>query len=434
MRVLVLSQDALGREMGGNAIRAYELARVLTAHASVALASPAIDGGAHELLARAAIEPFVFDPEQPRSLQAQLAGADVLLTPPQNPVINRQLARSRARVVYDLYDPKPLQLLEAFAGAHGVTRRYWSRIAADHVMEALRVGDYLLCASERQRDLWIGMMLAGGLITPSLYSRDPALRSLIDVVPFGVPAQPPHSGGDGPFELLAGLERDAELVLWNGGLWNWLDPAGAVEAMARVVQQRPRARLVFMGRAPLERHQAAAAAAARTRARELGLLERVVFFNERWVPYEQRAPWLLAAHCALSLHADHLETRFSFRTRLLDCLWAGLPVVCTAGDELAQLVAARALGASVVPGDADAAALAIVGVLESGRAAYAEALAGAAGEYAWPRVAAPLISYVCGDQARRPRRAAAFASPGRWARAGATRLLRASLRWLRRLS
>src|SRR5207245_1405695 len=137
--------------------------------------------------------------------------------------------------------------------------------------------------------------------------------------------------------------------------------------------------------------------------------------------------------CALSLHADHLETRFSFRTRLLDCLWAGLPVVCTAGDELAELVAARGLGAAVAPGDVDGAAAAIVGVLERGRAPYAEALACAAGEYSWPRVAAPLISYLRSSPPRRPRRAALLASPGRWARAGATRLARTSLRGLRRL-
>ena len=52
----------------------------------------------------------------------------------------------------------------------------------------------------------------------------------------------------------------------------------------------------------------------------------------------KRADWLLEADCAISTHEDHLETRFAFRTRLLDCFWSALPVVCTGGDELADLV------------------------------------------------------------------------------------------------
>ena len=46
------------------------------------------------------------------------------------------------------------------------------------------------------------------------------------------------------------LGTDAEVVIWNGGLWNWLDPETAVRAVARLAERRPRARLVFMGTAP----------------------------------------------------------------------------------------------------------------------------------------------------------------------------------------
>jgi hypothetical protein len=73
-----------------------------------------------------------------------------------------------------------------------------------------------------------------------------------------------------------------------------------------------------------------------------------VIFNDTWVPYEHRDGWLMAADCALSTHLEHLETRFSSRTRLLDCFWARLPIVCTGGDELADRVERENLGA-VVP-------------------------------------------------------------------------------------
>jgi glycosyltransferase involved in cell wall biosynthesis len=340
------------------------------------------------------------------------------------------LRRSGARIVYDLYDPKPLQLLEALSSAGGLTQRYWSRVALDHVMDALSRGDRLICASERQRDLWIGAMLGAGLISPGLYAVDPTLRDLIDVVPFGVPDMLPHADHDGPRERFAALERTDEIVLWNGGLWNWLDPVCAIDAIAEVVETRPQARLVFMGRAPQDGHQGRSAAAARTRAEQLGLLDRVVFFNDVWVPYHQRADWLLAADCALSMHIEHLETRFAFRTRLLDCFWSGLPVVCTEGDELAEQIVRQQLGVSIAQRDPQSAAAAILEVLANGREAYREPLARAAAAYRWPAVAAPLVRYVAELADRRSRRSPRRTPPGRWSRAALTRAGRAVLRRL----
>jgi glycosyltransferase involved in cell wall biosynthesis len=139
---------------------------------------------------------------------------------------------------------------------------------------------------------------------------------------------------------------------------------------------------------------ARATAEARSLARELGLLDRTVFFNDDWVPYEERANWLLEASCALSAQLDHLESRFAFRTRLLDCFWAGLPVVCTTGDDLAELVELEQLGATAPPGSPEALAIAIERVLERGRQAYAEPLRRAAERHAWPRVAAPLRRWI----------------------------------------
>ena len=50
------------------------------------------------------------------------------------------------------------------------------------------------------------------------------------------------------------------------------------------------------------------------------------------------------ADLGVSAHRDHLEARYAHRTRLLDYLWAGLPVVATRGDALAELVDRERLG------------------------------------------------------------------------------------------
>jgi glycosyltransferase involved in cell wall biosynthesis len=429
-KALLVTLDELGEEIGGNAIRSAELASLLTAHAEVTLAAP---GSNPSWLSRVRYVPF--EPANPRSLRPELAAADVIVTPPQGPLFNAWLRRSPARVVYDVYDPHPLEALETYAEVSSARARLWSTVALDQLLEALHTGHHFMCASERQRDLLIGMLLAARLIGRPEYRRDPTLRTLIDVVPFGVPEAPPRRvPGAGVTTRFEAIGADDEVILWNGGIWNWLDPETAIRAVARLAERRSRVRLVFMGRPPLQRQGSETARAAQELAAELGILDRIVFFNDRWVPYADRDSWLMDAACALSTQQDHLEARYSFRTRLLDCFWAGLPVVCTQGDELSERVSREDLGASVPPGDVAATAAALEGVLERGRSDYARRLEQVAAEYRWSRIASPLIRYVTSRDPSTPpgrRLAARASSPVRRARALAIRLGRGSLARLR---
>ncbi len=52
-------------------------------------------------------------------------------------------------------------------------------------------GDFFLCASEKQRDFWLGSSRRLGRVNPRVYDDDESLRSLIDVVPFGFPDDAP---------------------------------------------------------------------------------------------------------------------------------------------------------------------------------------------------------------------------------------------------
>jgi glycosyltransferase involved in cell wall biosynthesis len=388
--VLFITGDVVGSEMGGNAIRAFELARTVGRHAPVVLAAPTGSGDPPPDVTR---EPY--DPARPVALRPLIEAADVIVTPPQGAVATSWLRRSDAVLVYDLYDPTALEALEIHAGASPARRRFWATLAVDQLLDALHLGNHFICATEQQRDLWLGAMVATRLVTLRAYDADPSLRSVIDVVPFGVPELPPDpAGGGGIRARFPQIPGDAEIVLWNGGIWNWLDPETAIRAIGLLSERRPRLRLVFMGRPPPRDADARTARASREVAARAGLLDRIVFFNDAWVPYAHRSAWLLEADCAVSTHLDHLETRFAFRTRLLDCLWAGLPVVCTAGDELAERIVHRDLGAVARPGDARGLAEALERVLGRGKESYGAALSAAAAELSWPEVAGPLIRYV----------------------------------------
>jgi len=103
-----------------------------------------------------------------------------------------------------------------------------------------------------------------------------------------------------------------------------------------------------------------------------------------------------------------VETAFSFRTRILDYIWAGLPVVATEGDTFATLIDQEGLGITVPAGDVDALEEALFRLLDDGAMA-AECrrnLARVAPGFTWGRVLEPLLEFC-----RSPRRAADLAEP-----------------------
>jgi glycosyltransferase involved in cell wall biosynthesis len=387
-RVLLITLDRVAEQMAGPAIRAWELAHLLSEYADVTLATA--DMGA---VTSDTVELVPFIAHSPRAIRRHVAEADVIIAQPQWSVLATWMHRSPARVIYDLYDPELFEALEALTDRTAAIRQMWLELTFDRLHDALHGGHHFMCASEKQRDLWIGTMYGQRLIAPGRYVRDPSFRSVIDVVPFGLPSEPPApAAGSAIRSAFPAIAPDDEIVLWNGGIWNWLDPACAVRAFAHLRERRPQARLVFMGGSAMPAARLAAAS-ARLAVADAGLEDRV-FFNDVWVPYDERAAWLQDATCAVATHLEHLETRYAFRTRLLDCFWASLPVVCTAGDDLSERVQRGGLGETVAPGDDVGLAAALERVLQRGRASYADALAGVAAEFAWPRVAEPLVQFV----------------------------------------
>ena len=420
--MLVISPDVVGKAMAGGGIRSYEFARALAPHADVVLAGLG-SADASEL----DVPVVAYDPASPAALREHIESADVVVGQPQWPTVAGWLRGSCALVVVDLYVPELFEVLAGWAGRQGAGRRLVATLVVDRLGEALRVGHRFLCATDRQRDLWLGAMAGEGVL--GRRTGGAWLDELMVKVPFGAPdALATRAPGGRIAQRFPGV-AGGDVVLWNGGLWSWLDPRTAILAVDRLRRRLPDVKLVFMGAAG-HRHAARATAEAQALARELGLDGRAVFFNDAWVPYEERVNWLLDADCAVSAHLDHVETRFAFRTRLLDCFWAGLPVVCTEGDDLAERVARDDLGGTVAAGDVDGMAAALGRVLERGRAPYAPRLAAAARDYAWDNVTAPLVDVVMSD-ARPPRLGEGV--PGHRAAAGRAAAYRAARATLNKL-
>jgi hypothetical protein len=133
-------------------------------------------------------------------------------------------------------------------------------------------------------------------------------------------------------------------------------------------------------------------------AADLGLTGKNVFFNDSWVDLDDRQNYLLEADVGVSTHFDHIETTFSFRTRILDYLWASLPIVTTRGDSFGDLVEKEGLGVSVPERDVDALADALERMLYDvpARKAAQQAVARVRERFTWEETLRPLVEF-CRD-------------------------------------
>ena len=397
-RIAVATADPLTPRMAGPAIRAWQIATALASDHDVrlvttsecSLASPDVD------VRRLA------GPADARELEAW---CDVLFFQGNALQDLPSLHATSKVVVVDLYDPFHLEQLER-SRAHGqdARRRGLENAVAEANQQCLR-GDFLVCASEKQRDFWLGHLAALGRLNPVSYDDDRTLRSLLDVVPFGIPAEPPEAGEPVLKGVVDGIGPHDRVVLWGGGIYNWFDPLTLVRAVDRLRGRRDDVRLVFLGmqHPHPDVPEMRMATEARALSAQLGLTGRSVFFNEQWVAYDDRGRYLLEADVGVSTHLDHVETAYSFRTRMLDYLWAGLPMVCTRGDVFARIVEEHDLGLTVDAGDVDGLADALDRLLTddafaSGCRSRAAALAPS---YHWSRVLAPLVAF-CAAPRRAP--------------------------------
>ncbi|HEX6679666.1 MAG TPA: glycosyltransferase family 4 protein, partial [Gaiellaceae bacterium] len=260
---------------------------------------------------------------------------------------------------------------------------------------AVATGTSFICASERQRDLWIGILGALGRIDPEVASADPSLRDLIDVVPFGLESNPPVAMKPALKGVVDGIGESDRVLLWGGGIWNWFDPLTPIRAVHTLSQRRDDVKLFFLGvKHPNPGvHQLAVTQRAVELAKELNVYDTHVFFNFGWVPYAERANYLLDADIGISSHLDTVETRFSFRTRLLDYFWAGLPTVATQGDVLSDLVREENLGRTPRFGNIEDWVGAVEELLDDRdeHARVRRNVEGIRERFAWPRVVEPLV-------------------------------------------
>ncbi|HXV98068.1 MAG TPA: glycosyltransferase, partial [Anaerolineae bacterium] len=329
-------------------------------------------------------------------LQALTFQAQVIITVGANLSIYPFLRQAGKPLVVDMYIPFMLEDLQKYADRSLTDRNIFHRASRGAHTLQIRSADFIICASEKQKDFWLGWLSALGRVNPYTVHDDPTLAKLIDVVPFGLPHDAPVHRQQVVKGVYKSINPADKVILWGGGIWNWLDPYTLIKAMASISAAHPDIKLLFMGVKSPNSGSAKMEAAAKAikLSQELGLYDRQVFFND-WAAYQERENYLLEADIGASLHLNHIETRFSFRTRFLDYIWAGLPILTTAGDIISDEVARWGLGKVVKNGDAEQVSQVLVELLTTPnlRPQYQPCFERVRASYEWETVMAPLIKF-----------------------------------------
>lgn len=382
-KILLITNDPVGSQMAGPAIRYYEMARSLSQSHQVVLMTTQV----------AQIEPQGFRLATKEALWREMNAADVVIT--QN--IDFKMAWYKCllgtKIILDAYDPLPLEHLEIFKHYPLDLRKNRSQVCVELLSMSFKLADAILVANEAQKDLWMGFLMAKGLITPELYDQNGNLNHFIATVPFGLPSAP-------PLRTKARVPSTDKIILWGGGIWNWFDPLTLIRAIHLL--SRKDIKLVFMGLKHPNKAvpQMKMAQEAVDLSRELGIN---VHFNYGWTPYEERQNLLLDSDVGVSTHFDHLETRFAFRTRILDYLWAELPMVVSKGDSFADLIEREGLGLTVDCQDVEGLAKALETVLynEALRTQMKNNIARVKKRFVWDEVVKPIHQLIEASPSKR---------------------------------
>ncbi len=284
------------------------------------------------------------------NLKETVKNFDVVITYPHDFIFTLSKELKNIPVVIDIYDPVLINNLLLKKSANKPSDNLLP------FLKALSVGDLFLCANEKQRLYYLGLLNLLG-------KADPGLTKLVKV-PFGTPRHKLSATK----KIIKGkiVPHDKKVILWIGEMYPWFDPLTVLKAMNKIVQKRDDVVLVFVGPKHFQKSEDASEQAKiiRKEASEMGLLNKKVFFMP-WVPYKECGSVYLESDLAVITYKSSIENELCYRTRIIDLFWGEVPVICTQGDVLSELIKERNLGFVVKEGDVDDLAKKIMELLKS---------------------------------------------------------------------
>jgi glycosyltransferase involved in cell wall biosynthesis len=350
MKVFIAGYDVMGRNMAGPGIRSLEIARFLSVHADVTLS---FDEASDLSTLKSNIE-LIPDNSVSWDSEKYWKTFDMVIFPGSQALKTDLPDNFPTPLIVDLYDPFILENIFLLSGKPKTIRDYEYMRHLKAMIRMFMIGDRFIITGERALDFFTGMLISWGVINPD-FSDSNTRDNIFLEIPFAIPDDDFEVVSKGRMDYLpSGLSKIDELILWAGGLWDWLNPLALIEIMPRILKRHPMAKLYFPGYKHPNKHVPVMEMALKCieTSKKLGLFGKSIIFKE-WTPYQDRIPLLAIAKAGVSLHKDHIETRYSFRTRVMDYIWAGIPMVLSSGDYLSYELSDMGLAELVESDDPD---------------------------------------------------------------------------------
>jgi glycosyltransferase involved in cell wall biosynthesis len=243
--------------------------------------------------------------------------------------------------------------MEVYGDALTITQASVYRMHSDRglatqisfMREVLRRGDVFSGCGRAQCHMMIGELAMAGRLNRRTFGYE-FTRTIL-------PGSPPKASNqseaavveadstakvDGPIRQLLskqGIGDSDFVVLWCGGYNTWTDVETLFQGLEAAMRCNPRLHYVSVGAntytAPdnvYDRFVAMAAASPqRDRYHMLG-----------WRPWSEMATYYRESNVGINIDALHYETIFGTRTRLVEMIASGLPVITSLGAELSYLL------------------------------------------------------------------------------------------------
>lgn len=213
----------------------------------------------------------------------------------------------------------------------------------------LKKGDFFICSNERQRYFYQGVLASLGRL---------GLKEIVSIVPMGIPIEKPKK------KKLKGI-INGKIILWPGEFYPWFDPLTAINALELVVKKYPNTKMLFVGADydHYNKYLRERVNNIKNHIKKKKINKHIVFID--WLPYNKRETMYNTSDISVITYFNTIENQFSFRTRVLDCVWGNLPVICTEGDYLSEIIKNEGFGEIVKEKDYKKLAYKIIKMLDN---------------------------------------------------------------------
>ena len=200
---------------------------------------------------------------------------------------------------------------------------------------ALQYGDFFICASEAQRNYYVGMMSIIGIKNYNIDN--------LEIVPYAPKSNKPIIKNKKILEKIVG--KNKKILLWMGSIFSWYDYKTTLEGLKLIVKKDPNVCLVFVGgyNPYVKELTKENYLECKKYAKKLDLINKNVFFLD-WVVREDLLSIYNESKLSLAISFNKVESSITHRTRIIDSFRVRTPILCTKNDAFANIIKENNLG------------------------------------------------------------------------------------------